>query len=98
MLEEAGVFRGEDRLAQVLGNVVVVDDDATLDGELANQLAVLAEDARDGVGRVIVERADFRQVVGIGEQHAAHGAKQRRGDKQCGDAGMTGVPNGDFHS
>ena len=59
MFEEVAVFGGEDRLPQVLGNVVVVDDDAPFDGELADQLIVLAEDARDGVRRVVVERADL---------------------------------------
>ena len=73
------VFRGEDRLAQVRRNVVVVDDHAALDRELADELAVLAEHARDGVRRVVVERADFGQVVGIGEQHAAQRAEQGSG-------------------
>ena len=97
VLEEAGIFRGEDRLAQVRRDVVVVNDDAAFDRELANQLAVLAEHARDRVGRVVVERADFGQVVGIREQHAAQRAEEGRGDKQRRDAGVTCVANGDFH-
>ena len=50
MLEEITVFRGQDGLAKVLRNVVVVNDDAPFDRELADQLIVLPEDARDCVG------------------------------------------------
>ena len=50
MLEEARVLRGQDRLAEVLRNVVVMNDDAALDRELANELAILPEHARDRVG------------------------------------------------
>ena len=78
-------------------NVVVGDDDAPLDRELADQLAVLAEHARDGVRRVVVERADLGEVVGIGEQHAAQRAEQRRRHEQRGDAGVTSVANSDCH-
>ena len=97
MLEESGILRRQDRLSQVLRDVVVVNDDAPLDGELAHELAVLAEDARNGIRRVTVERADFGQIIGIGKQDAAHGAKQCRGDKQSGNAGVAGVSDGDFH-
>ena len=86
VLEEAGVFRGEDRLPQVRRDVVVVNDHAPLDGEFADQLTVLAEHARDGVRRVVVERADFGQVVGVGEQHAAQAcraAPRRRTGRRC---------------
>ena len=95
--KKSGIFGREDRLAQVRRNVVVVNDDAPFDRELADQLAVLAEHARDGVGRVVVERADFGEVVGIGEQHAAQRAEQGGGHKQGGNAGVTSVANGDFH-
>ena len=74
-----------------------MNDDAALDGELADQLPVLAEHARDGVRRVVVERADFGQVVGIGEEHAAQRAEQGGGHKERGDAGVAGVANGNFH-
>ena len=65
-------------------DAVVVDDDASLGGELADLLAVAGEEPRDGVGLIGVERADLRQVVGVREQHAADGAKER-GDQEEGD-------------
>ena len=40
MLEEPAVFRGEDRLAELDGDVVVADDHAALDRELADELTV----------------------------------------------------------
>ena len=87
--KKSRVFGGENRLPQPLGNVVVVKDDAPLDGELADELIVAAQHARDGVRRVVVERADGGQVVGIGEEHAAQGAEERRGHKERDDAGVT---------
>ena len=97
MLEEPRILRGQDRLAEVLRNVVVVDDDAALDRELANELTILPEHARDGVGRIAVERADFGKVVGIGEQHPAQRAQECSTNKKGRDAGMTSVTNGDLH-
>ena len=96
MFEEARVLRGQNRVPQIVRDVVVMNDDAPLDGELADQLAILAEHAGDRVGRVIVEGADFGQIIRIREQHAAQRAEQRRGDKQCSDTGVTSVANG-FH-
>ena len=92
MREEVGVFSRENRLPQPLGNVVVVKDDAPLDGKLADQLIVAAEHTRDGVRRVLIQRADGGKVVGIGEEHAAQGAEERGGHKQRHDAGTTGEP------
>ncbi len=97
VLEEPRILRGQDRLAQVLRDVVVVDDDAALDRELANELTILPEHARDGVGRVAVERADFRKVVGIGEQHPAQRAQECSSNEKGRDAGMTSVTNSDLH-
>ena len=71
----AGVFGREHGVTQVRRDLVVANDLAALDGEFANQLAGLAKHARDRVGLVIIERADFREVVGIREQHAAHRAE-----------------------
>ena len=98
MLEEVAVLGGQDRLAQVLRNVVVVNDDAALDRKLADELIVLTEHARNRVGRVIVERADFRQVAGIREQDAGEGAQQGRRDKEGDDAGVARVADGDGHA
>ncbi len=97
VLEEPRVLRGEDRLAKIRGDVVVVNDHAALDRELADQLPVLSEHPRNGVGGVVVERADFGQVVGVGKHHPAQRAEQGGRDKQGGNAGMAGVADGNFH-
>ena len=82
VLLEVGVLAGEDRLAQRRRHLVVADDDAPFDGELADHLAVAGEDAGDGVRLVAVERADFGEIVGVGEEDAAQGAEERRRDEQ----------------
>ena len=97
MVEEASILGGNNRVAQVRRDVVVVDDDAALDGELADQLAVLAEHARNRIRGVVVEGADFRQIVRVREQHAAQRAQQGRGDEQRGESGMPRVPGGEGH-
>ena len=62
---EVGILGGDDRLPEHRVDVVVADDDAPLRGELADQLIVGRVDARDGAGRVVVERGDLRQVAGV---------------------------------
>ena len=90
VLEEAGVFGGKDGLAQLQRDVVVAQHHATLDREFADHGVVAAEHAGDGVRGVVVERGDGRQVVGVGEQHAARRPEQRRDDEERRQAGMAG--------
>ncbi len=97
VLEEFRILGGENRLAEQWRDVFVPDDDAALDGEVAHELPVLAEDLGDGIGRVFVEGADLRQVVGVREEDAAQGAEQCGGDEQRRDPGVTGVPDHDLH-
>ena len=98
MLEEVAVFGGQDGLAQVVGNVVVVNNDAPFDRELADQQIVLPDDPRNRVGRVVVERAHLGQVTGIGEQHAGEGAQQGCRDKEGGESSVSRVADGDGHA
>ena len=37
MIEELAVLGGDDRVAQMLGNLLIGDDDAALDGEVADR-------------------------------------------------------------
>ena len=85
---ELRVLGGDDRLAQQRVDLVVADDDAALRGELADHPAAAGVDARDGAGRVVVERRDLRQVAGVREHDAAEDAEHRRDDEQRDDAGV----------
>ena len=97
VIEEAVVFGGDDGAAQVRRDVVVMNHHAPLDGEFADQLTVFPQHPGDGVRRVVVEGADFGQVVRVREQHPADGAEQGGRDEEGGNAGVTGVSNGDSH-
>ena len=90
---EVGIFGGDERLAKERGDVVVADDQPSLDGEVANQLAVGGVDARDGARVVVVERGNFREIAGVCEQHAAQNAEHRGDDEQRDDAGAFGESN-----
>ena len=97
VIEEVAVFGRDDRVAQVLGNLLVGDDDAPLDGEVAGDGPVAVEHARDGVGRVVVQRRDERQIVGVGEHDAAQRAEERRDHEERGDAGVARDLDGVSH-
>jgi len=51
---EAGVFGGDDRLAQPRRHVVITDDHAPFRGEGADFASVASEQAGDGVRAVLV--------------------------------------------
>ena len=87
---EIGVFGGDDRLAQHRIDVVVSDDNAPLRREFPDQLSLRGVDARDGAGRIVVERGDLREVVGVREHHSAQDAEHRRDDEERHDAGVAG--------
>jgi hypothetical protein len=82
MAEEVGVLRRRNGLAQHFRNVVVLDDLATLRGELADQLPVAPEHARDGAGFVVVEPGNLRQVADKREDDAGGRAGHGRADEQ----------------
>ena len=97
---ELAVFGGDDGVPQHRRNVFVGNDLSAFGRELADDRAVPAEDARDDAGRVVVERRDFRQVVGEGEQDAGGRAKHAprrqtaprcRRDGPSASSGMVGV-------
>ena len=86
VLVEPRILGRDDRIAQQRRDLFVADDDAALGGELADGPAVAREDARDRVRTVIVERADFGDVAGKGDEHTRHRAEQRCDDKQQDEA------------
>jgi hypothetical protein len=97
MIEEAGVLRGQDRLPEDQRDLVVPDDDPPFHRELADERSVPPEHPRDGVGSVVVERGDFGQVVGVGEQDAAQRAAEGCGQEQRDNAGLAGEADNDSH-
>ena len=88
--EEGVVLGGDDRLPEDVRDVVVADDDAPLDGELADQLTPPGLHARDGVGRVVVEGDDLRKVRRVGEQDAAYDPEDG-GDREQPDESSRSV-------
>jgi hypothetical protein len=88
VLLEIRVLGRDDRLSQDGRDLVVADDDAALGRELSDDLAVSCCKARDGVGTVVIERADLREVSGIRKQDPADGAGQRHDGKQGDDASL----------
>ena len=93
VLLEVGVFRRDDRLAELRRDRFVGDDHAALGGELADHLAVRAVDARDGARRVVVERGNLRQVAGEREEHAADRPEDRREHEEDDEARVFGESN-----
>ena len=90
------VFRRHNRLLQEGRNLVVRDDDPTLGGKIADDLAVGAVDARDGARRVVVERRDLRQIARVGEEYAAADAGNGREDKSQDDGSALGDAKDDM--
>ena len=45
------------------------------------------------LGVVVVERGDFWEIAGVGEEHAAQDAEHRGDDEQRDDAGAAGEAN-----
>ena len=95
VLIEPVVFGGEDRLLELRRDRLVGDDLAPLDGELADDLAARAVDARDRARRVVVERGDLRQVAGVGEDDAGRDARGRREQEERDDAGAASEADDD---
>ena len=73
---EALVFNGDDGLAQDGGEVVVADHFAALQGEGADDAALVVVELRGGGGAVSFEVVDLRQIDGVDEGQAG----QRAGD------------------
>ena len=76
-------------------DVVVADDDAALGGELADDLPSRGQQPGDGVRPVVVERADFGQVVRVGEEHTADGAEERGDEEERKHGRPAGEPDDD---
>ncbi len=86
MLIEVVVFGREDRLFEQGGDAFVRNDLATLDGELTDDFAPRAVDARDRARRVVVERGDPGEIAGVSEDDSRCDSERRRQQEKRDDA------------
>ena len=77
VLEELVVFCGQNGVQIIGRNVFVGDHDAPLNGEFADNLAVVRINVGDDVGSIIFEPLDGRKAVAVAQQHS-----QRHADPQ----------------
>ena len=75
VLFEVLVFDGRDRVVEHLRALLVGHQDAALQREAADELAVIAVNLRDHVRAIGFERANLRQIAGVNEKQSAGGAK-----------------------
>ena len=85
MIFEGLILGRDDGLSQKRRDLLVPHDNPPLGGELADGLALEVEDARDGIGRVVVQSGNLRQVVGRREQQAAERAQRGREHEEQDD-------------
>ena len=78
---EALVFNGDDGLAQDRGKVVVVDHDAALQREGADDAALLVVEIGGGGGAVALQVVNLRQIDGVDQREPG----QRAGDDGQGE-------------
>ena len=76
MILEVLVFDGGDRVVENFGDLLPGHQDAALQGEAADELAVVGIDLRDHIGAVSLEGADFRQVAFVNEEQSGGGAER----------------------
>jgi len=68
---EVLVFDGRDCVVENLGDLLPGHQDTALQGEAADELAVVGIDFRDYVGTIGFEGANFGQVAFVNKQHPA---------------------------
>jgi hypothetical protein len=84
VVPEALVLGSDERQPQVLGHLVVRDDDPFLHRELGDDRPVVGEDLGDDARLVALELLDERQIALIGENEPGKGAAHRREGKERG--------------
>jgi len=67
------------------GTLLVGHQDAALQSEGANELAIIGVDFGYDVGAIGFERANFGQVARINEKQAGGGAEENRAEKKKGE-------------
>src|SRR5579863_5707188 len=82
---EVLVFDGDDGLAEDRGELVVVDQDAALEGEGADDAAFYVEEIGGGGRAIALEVVDLGQVDGVDEREASERAGDDREREQSGE-------------
>src|SRR4029077_10717214 len=76
------VFGGENRVFQDLRILLVGEQHAALQREIADNLAVVRIEFRDHIGLEILKRANLRKIAGANKQQAGEAADRNRGQEQ----------------
>ena len=82
MIFEVLVFDGGDRVVENLGGLLPGHQDAALQREAADELAIVGVDFGDDVGAVGFERANFGQIAFVDEEQARGGAQSDGAEKK----------------
>ncbi len=85
VLLEVLVLDGGDGVVENPGALLPGHQDAALQGEAADELAVIGVDFGDDVGTIGFQGADFREVAGVNEEQAASGAERDRAQEEKGE-------------
>jgi len=78
------VFDAGDGIEEYFGALLVGHEDAALQGEAADHLAVIGVDLRHHIGAVGFKRANLRQVARVHKEQAAGGSERDGAEKQEG--------------
>ena len=82
MLLEVLILGGQNGILQDLRELFVGEKHAALQGEVADNLAVVRVKFGDHVGLKIFESVNLREIAGINEQQACDGADGNRAEQQ----------------
>ena len=83
MVEEVAALGRNNRVAQDLGNVVVLRNGAALGGKLPDQFATSCVKARNRGWRVLIQLGNDGQIGRVGEENACDCPKQRSDAKRA---------------
>ncbi len=73
---EVLVLDGGDRVVEDFGDLLIGHEDAALESEAADHLAVVGVDFGDYRGAIGFEGANFGEVAGVDEEESAGGAER----------------------
>ena len=92
------VFGRDDGVAQDLGEIFVAADHPALQGEGADDAALVVVELRDGAGAELLELGDLRKVGGVDKKESAADAEECRGkNEQAENYSTNQLPAADFH-
>ncbi len=92
MLKEMLVFSRGDGVFQDGRHLFPGEQDAPLQCEISDLLAVVGVELGHDVGAIILQRADFRQIRGVDKHETGGGTEQDGRDKQNRKRQASGQP------